>query len=183
MSRRRSVSITAPNPTRPSPRSCVRATFSLTSRVGAAWRLCSTPTRLATSRESRAVGGSTPASLWRPRPPALRCVLSRTSSEARPYPPTSPARAGLFSPDSLKLRSTPPPGGAGARLADLAGQVDLAWFDYWPSDYAGHRNDAQASAQLLGSVDGVLGGLADAYHGRPDLIVITSHHGNPPHPS
>jgi hypothetical protein len=70
------------------------------------------------------------------------------------------------------------PAEAGARLADLAGQVDLAWFDYWPSDYAGHRNDAQASVQLLGSVDGVLGGLADAFHGRPDLVVITSDHGN-----
>jgi hypothetical protein len=70
------------------------------------------------------------------------------------------------------------PAEAGMRLANLAGQIDLAWFDYWPSDYAGHRGDAQASVQLLGSIDGVLGGLAEAYRGRPDLVVLTSDHGN-----
>lgn len=70
------------------------------------------------------------------------------------------------------------PAEAGVRLAHLAGQVDLAWFDYWPSDYAGHHGDAEASHRLLGSLDGVLGGLAQAYRGQPDLVVLTSDHGN-----
>ena len=66
---------------------------------------------------------------------------------------------------------------AGTRLAHLAGQVDLAWFDYWPSDYAGHHNDPEASLRLLETFDGVLGGLAETYGDRPDLVVITSDHG------
>ena len=70
------------------------------------------------------------------------------------------------------------PAEAGARLAHLAGQVDLAWFDYWPSDYAGHHNDPEASLRLLETFDGVLGGLAETYGDRPDLVVITSDHGN-----
>jgi len=70
------------------------------------------------------------------------------------------------------------PAEAGARLAATARSLDLAWFDYWPSDYAGHRGDADASRQLLESFDAVLGGLADAYRGSPDLVVVTSDHGN-----
>ena len=70
------------------------------------------------------------------------------------------------------------PAEAGSRLAEQARQLDLAWFDYWPSDYAGHRNDADESRKLLESIDGVLGGLADAYRGSPDLVVVTSDHGN-----
>jgi hypothetical protein len=67
---------------------------------------------------------------------------------------------------------------AGRRLADLADTVDLAWFDYWPSDYAGHRGDSEASLQLLDAFDGVLGGLAERYDERPNLVVVTSDHGN-----
>jgi hypothetical protein len=70
------------------------------------------------------------------------------------------------------------PAVAGARLGALARQVDLAWFDYWPSDYAGHRNNLEESNRLLESFDAVLGGLAQAYRGSPDLVAVTSDHGN-----
>jgi hypothetical protein len=70
------------------------------------------------------------------------------------------------------------PGTAGALLGALARQVDLAWFDYWPSDYAGHRNDLEESIRLLESLDAVLGGLAQAYRDSPDLVAVTSDHGN-----
>ena len=70
------------------------------------------------------------------------------------------------------------PAEAGARLGALARQVDLAWFDYWPSDYAGHRNNLEESNRLLESFDAVLGGLAQAYRSSTDLVAVTSDHGN-----
>lgn len=70
------------------------------------------------------------------------------------------------------------PAQAGRRLARLAARYDLSWFDYWLSDYAGHRGSHAQCVALLESFDAVLGGLAAAWEGRPDLIVMTSDHGN-----
>lgn len=67
---------------------------------------------------------------------------------------------------------------AGAGLADLARQVDMAWFDFWPSDVAGHRSDLAQAISLLEQFDAVLGGLFDAWRDGPDLLLITSDHGN-----
>ncbi|HKZ54845.1 MAG TPA: hypothetical protein VJ123_05145 [Anaerolineales bacterium] len=67
---------------------------------------------------------------------------------------------------------------AGALLARLSTQYDLAWFDYWPIDYLGHRGTAEEAADMLGALDGVLGSLTSAWARRPDLVVITSDHGN-----
>lgn len=66
---------------------------------------------------------------------------------------------------------------AGLRLAALARDYDFAMFEYWPSDYAGHGKDLQAALGLLETLDGVLGGLADAWD-DDGLIVVTSDHGN-----
>jgi hypothetical protein len=70
------------------------------------------------------------------------------------------------------------PAEAGRRLAGLAAEVDLAWFDFWASDYAGHKGDWGMSMTLLESFDGVLGGLIEASRGGSNLIVLTSDHGN-----
>ena len=67
---------------------------------------------------------------------------------------------------------------AGRRLALLSEQVDLSWFDYWPSDYAGHRASLEQAIALLETFDRVLAGLLDAWQDRPDLVVLTSDHGN-----
>ncbi len=67
---------------------------------------------------------------------------------------------------------------AGQVLAGLAGQYDLSWFDFWPSDYAGHKQDHERARQILESFDAVLGGLVQAWHGTRRLIVLTSDHGN-----
>ena len=69
-------------------------------------------------------------------------------------------------------------GEAGARLAALARRVDMAWFDFWPSDVAGHRADMAQAVDLLERLDRVLGGLLEAWRGGPDLALITSDHGN-----
>jgi 2,3-bisphosphoglycerate-independent phosphoglycerate mutase len=70
------------------------------------------------------------------------------------------------------------PDEAGAILARLSQQVDLAWFEYWLTDYAGHRGTMAQSVSLLETFDAVLGGLVGAWEMSRDLIVITSDHGN-----
>jgi hypothetical protein len=67
---------------------------------------------------------------------------------------------------------------AGRKLAEATANYDLAWFDFWPSDFAGHRGQMAEATSLLESLDGVLGGLVEAWQGRPDLVVISSDHGN-----
>ncbi len=67
---------------------------------------------------------------------------------------------------------------AGNLLVKMSQQYDLAWFDYWPSDYAGHRRSMDQAVALLESFDQVLGALVDAWKMDRDLIVLTSDHGN-----
>ncbi len=67
---------------------------------------------------------------------------------------------------------------AGQRLAELALQYDLSFFEYWPSDYVGHHQDWAAAQTLLAELDAVLGGLLAAWPDDAGLILITSDHGN-----
>ncbi len=67
---------------------------------------------------------------------------------------------------------------AGRLLAELARRYQLAWFDYWPSDYVGHRGKMPEALRLLETLDAVLAALVEAWGRRRDLIVITSDHGN-----
>ena len=80
----------------------------------------------------------------------------------------------------LKVTDSPlyTPHQAGAQLAQLTDELDFAFFEYWPSDYAGHRQDKSAAAALLETFDGVLGGLLDSWDDQRGLILITSVHGN-----
>ncbi len=70
------------------------------------------------------------------------------------------------------------PARAGQLLAKLSEACDLCWFDYWLSDYAGHKQDLEGGVGLLESLDAVLGGLIEAWEDREDLIVLSSDHGN-----
>jgi 2,3-bisphosphoglycerate-independent phosphoglycerate mutase len=67
---------------------------------------------------------------------------------------------------------------AGKRLADLSQKYSLTWFDYWLSDYAGHRGGEEQAILLLETFDVVLGGLIRNWEMSQDLIIITSDHGN-----
>jgi hypothetical protein len=67
---------------------------------------------------------------------------------------------------------------AGARLAELARNYDFSLFEYWLSDYAGHKQDLRSACSILESFDRVLGGLLDARQDDEGLILITSDHGN-----
>jgi 2,3-bisphosphoglycerate-independent phosphoglycerate mutase len=69
------------------------------------------------------------------------------------------------------------PQGAGQKLASLAKEYDFALFEYWASDYAGHKQQMEEAIRLMESFDGVLGGLVDSWD-DDGLILITSDHGN-----
>ncbi len=75
--------------------------------------------------------------------------------------------APVYSPDE-----------AGRLLAEVAADYALSWFDYWPTDYAGHRGTLDEAVGLLENLDAVIGGLVAAWDYTEDLIVITSDHGN-----
>jgi 2,3-bisphosphoglycerate-independent phosphoglycerate mutase len=67
---------------------------------------------------------------------------------------------------------------AGHRLAVLAQERDFSFFEYWLSDYAGHRQDMTTACQLLEDFDCMLGGLLEDWDQQQGLILITSDHGN-----
>jgi hypothetical protein len=66
---------------------------------------------------------------------------------------------------------------AGRKLASLAKEYDFALFEYWASDYAGHKQDMEDAVRLMETFDGVLGGLVEAWD-EDGLILVTSDHGN-----
>jgi len=80
----------------------------------------------------------------------------------------------------LKMPDTPvtSPQQAGRNLARLAASYDLAFFEYWPSDYAGHRQNWDDALELLEHFDKVLGGLLEEWDDQQGLILLTSDHGN-----
>ena len=66
---------------------------------------------------------------------------------------------------------------AGQALGSLAKEYDFSLFEYWASDYAGHKQQMEEAIRLMESFDGVLGGLVDAWDNN-GLILVTSDHGN-----
>jgi 2,3-bisphosphoglycerate-independent phosphoglycerate mutase len=70
------------------------------------------------------------------------------------------------------------PRSAGERLAGLAAAYDFSLFEYWASDYAGHKQDMNWALEQFESFDDVLGGLLDNWNDDEGIILITSDHGN-----
>ena len=67
---------------------------------------------------------------------------------------------------------------AGTKLAELASQYDFSFFEYWASDYAGHKQDMPWAIKQLEVFDGVLKGLLTNWNMENDLVLLTSDHGN-----
>ena len=65
---------------------------------------------------------------------------------------------------------------AGRKLASLAREYDFSLFEYWASDYAGHKQQMENAIELMETFDGVLGGLVESW--QDGLILVTSDHGN-----
>lgn len=70
------------------------------------------------------------------------------------------------------------PEDAGKKLAELAKQYDFAFFEYWASDYAGHKQDMDSAVRQLERFDGVLKGLLAEWSNEDGIILLTSDHGN-----
>ena len=69
------------------------------------------------------------------------------------------------------------PSQAGRVLGRLAQEYDFALFEYWASDYAGHKQEMDNAIRLMETFDGVLGGLVETWDDE-GLILVTSDHGN-----
>ncbi len=67
---------------------------------------------------------------------------------------------------------------AGRKTAELARKYDFSLFEYWASDYAGHKQDMDWAVRQLETFDGILMGLLDAWNDDEGLILLTSDHGN-----
>jgi 2,3-bisphosphoglycerate-independent phosphoglycerate mutase len=67
---------------------------------------------------------------------------------------------------------------AGERLYALSSGYDLALFEYWITDIAGHQQDMQSAYDILEMFDTVLGSLVRSWNRKEGLILITSDHGN-----
>jgi hypothetical protein len=69
------------------------------------------------------------------------------------------------------------PSRAGQKLGALAREYDFALFEYWASDYAGHKQEMDNAIRLMETFDQVLGGLVESWD-EDGLILMTSDHGN-----
>ena len=67
---------------------------------------------------------------------------------------------------------------AGTKLGELAKRYDFSFFEYWASDYAGHKQDMPWAINQLEVFDGVLKGLLANRRDEDGLILLTSDHGN-----
>jgi hypothetical protein len=67
---------------------------------------------------------------------------------------------------------------AGIKLGKLAKHYDFSLFEYWASDYAGHKQDMAWALRQLEIFDGVLRGLLETWQDKDGLILLTSDHGN-----
>jgi hypothetical protein len=82
-------------------------------------------------------------------------------------------RTFLGFPDTVVMK----PQEAGRRLVSLAMDYDFSMFEYWASDYAGHKQQMDSAIALMESFDGVLKGILEKISDEL-LIVVTSDHGN-----
>lgn len=67
---------------------------------------------------------------------------------------------------------------AGQKLGELAREYDFSFFEYWASDYAGHKQDMTSAVKQLETFDSVLKGLLETWKNEDGLILLTSDHGN-----
>jgi hypothetical protein len=66
---------------------------------------------------------------------------------------------------------------AGRKLVSLAKEYDFSLFEYWASDYAGHKQQMDTAIELMQTFDGVLAGVVEGVD-KEMLVLVTSDHGN-----
>lgn len=112
-------------------------------------------------------------------------VALAVTAAGLPLATAADLRAGLALSADLTGEGWPEPGLApitlrqtGQRLAALAERQTFSFFEYWLTDYHGHRGTLAEAVALLERFDQVFGALLEAWDDRAGLIVLTSDHGN-----
>ena len=140
-------------------------------------RLCSMLIRRAISTEWIPANGFTRQFHWQLHQQdyvySTRMIIMR----AAPYLPTLSATAGAAC-WAFPMRQFMNRIEAGNKLSELANQYDFSFFEYWASDYAGHKQDMNWAIEQFKIFDDVLSGLCDQWDDKNGLILITSDHGN-----
>ncbi len=67
---------------------------------------------------------------------------------------------------------------AGQKLAWLAMRHHLTFFEFWYSDYLGHKMEREESVQILERLDAFLSGVCDTLDFAQSLLLVISDHGN-----
>lgn len=68
--------------------------------------------------------------------------------------------------------------GAGVQLAALAEDHTLTFFEFWYSDYLGHKMEREESLKMLGLLDDFLAGILERLDLTNSLLLVVSDHGN-----
>ncbi|OGN73120.1 MAG: hypothetical protein A2X25_11305 [Chloroflexi bacterium GWB2_49_20] len=82
--------------------------------------------------------------------------------------------------DHLNISDTPilDPVQAGIRLAALSKNYHFSMFEFWESDFIGHKQNFSNAIRLIEKIDLVLKGLLSNWDMEDGGILITSDHGN-----
>jgi len=67
---------------------------------------------------------------------------------------------------------------AGAQLAHLTEEHALTYFEFWYTDVAGHRQDADLALHVLHMLDDFVGGILDTLDLGRSLVMLLGDHGN-----
>ena len=67
---------------------------------------------------------------------------------------------------------------AGRRLVRMSRDYPLTVFEYFLTDKAGHEQDPEWAAEILGALDRLLTGILETIDPDRQLLVLTSDHGN-----
>ncbi len=67
---------------------------------------------------------------------------------------------------------------AGEALARLAAGYDFTLYEYFLTDFAGHRRNMTRAVRYLEDIDAALGGVLHYYDLAGNLLIVTSDHGN-----
>ena len=70
------------------------------------------------------------------------------------------------------------PGEAGATLARLAAGYDFTLYEYFLTDFAGHRQNMTRARRYLEDIDAALGAVLNSFDSGRGLLILTSDHGN-----
>jgi bisphosphoglycerate-independent phosphoglycerate mutase (AlkP superfamily) len=82
---------------------------------------------------------------------------------------------GLWRGDDVRLMT---PARAGEALARIALAHDFTLYEYFLTDFAGHRRNMSRAVRYLQDIDGALGAVLNYYDLGRHLLLLTSDHGN-----